>query len=134
MRFAPPKDAPWEPAFQQYLADQWQENQAALDNAVATNATAGTIRDLRTSLYVFAVGLVTFGRLDVVPFLLAHIPQIGKLPQGARVVLELLPVPSDLYQQGGWEAVGQWVKAHTPLLRWDSEQERFVLSTETEQP
>lgn len=115
------------------MADQWQENLAALDSAVATNAAANTIRDLRTSLYVFAVGLITYGRLDVVPFLFAHIPQIGKLPQGARIVLELLPVPPDLYQQGGWEAVAQWVEARAHLLRWDSAQEQFVLSTETEQ-
>ena len=133
MRFVTPKDGPWEAAFQQYLTGQWQELQSALSDAMASNATPRVIQDLRISLYVFAVGLVTYGRIDVIPFLIQNIPAIGKLPQGARVVLELLPIPASVHQQGGWEAVAQWVEANAASLRWDSEQERFVFQPAVEQ-
>jgi hypothetical protein len=126
LRFVPPPNEPWEPYFRLYLEDIWQRESKNLRELEAADGSHKAIADTRISLFIFAVGLVTYGCLEVIPFMLRNIPQAGKLPRLARVALELLPVPEEVMSARDWELVAKWVEEHYDELEWDEEAEKFV--------
>lgn len=124
--FVPLQNEAWKPYFRSYLEENWQKESENLGRLEANNGSSQTIVETRISLFIFAVGLVTYGRLDVIRFMLRHIPQVGKLSRMTKVVLDVLPLPERVVTQRDWEVVANWVEEHYDELEWEAETEKFV--------
>jgi hypothetical protein len=71
--------------------------------------------------------LLTYGRLDAVDDVLAHLPD-GRHPARtlARSVSILVPLPPGLDPLQDAQATAAWIRAHRDELIWRSEDGRFV--------
>lgn len=122
-----PPNEPWEPHFRSYLEKEWRQESLNLCQLEATNGSRHAIANARISLFIYAVGLATYGRLDVIPFMLRNIPTFGKMSRLAWLVWELLPLPEKLRNARDWEMVAKWVEEHCDELQWDQDAEKFRL-------
>ena len=87
-------------------------------------------QDFRVSIFIAACGLITFGRKDVIPFILQDIPILARLHLLATVVFDLLPLPDELKNLQKKTEILDWLKTHYDQLTWDEEKEVFYLSEE----
>jgi hypothetical protein len=78
-------------------------------------------------LYILSVALLTYGRLDAVEDVLAHLPD-GRHPARtlARSVSTLVPLPPGLDPLHDAQATAAWVRAHRDELIWRPEDGRFA--------
>jgi hypothetical protein len=85
----------------------------------------------RSGLLLIGVGLLTYGRLDVVEDILNGIPTA---PQNMRhlagSIKDLLPLPRTLDPFENPEEVKNWVQLHEARLRWSEESGKFLLEDE----
>jgi hypothetical protein len=51
------------------------------------------MNNIELFLFITAAGLITYGRKDVIPFVLQEIPKIGLVNDLAITVFDLLPLP-----------------------------------------
>jgi hypothetical protein len=123
--FDPPRNEAWEPHFLLFLEQKWQEERKRLMGLENAGIPARQIDDIRLALFLFAVGLTTYGRLDVVPFMLRNVPSVGNLARLAQVAKAVLPLPENFVHSRDWGAIADWVEAHQETLEWDSEAEKF---------
>ena len=52
--------------------------------------------DFRVRMFLFAVGLMAYGRKDVIPFVLQNMREIGDINRFSFIVLKLLPLPEEI--------------------------------------
>ncbi len=91
-------------------------------------------------LAVIAAGLLLGGRLEMLDFILEHLPD--RLIRNGycnliarRTVVAVLPLPEELREFTRWiegtpeaEAIRNWVAQHRASLHWDPLSNRFVLA------
>lgn len=121
MLYVPPPHEPYDAHFHLYLQQMWRQMSQQLVTNGHPNAAAST----RVGRYVIAVGLVTYGQLEFIPFMLRNIPIVGKMSRLAWVAFELLPLPEEVRSARDWEIVAKWVEEHVDQLEWDTEGEKF---------
>jgi len=97
--------------------------------ALAVNAIENTT-DFRVSLFIAAAGLTTYGRKDVIPFVLQDIPKIGRVNYLVRIAYDLLPLPDKMTESYNKTEILDWLETHYEQLTWDEEKEVFYLSEE----
>jgi hypothetical protein len=79
------------------------------------------------AIYVSGLALLTYGRLDVLPDVLAHVPpETSPLRALVSSVSSLLPLPQWLSPRTDPSAVAAWVEAHAEDLCWSEEDGRFI--------
>jgi hypothetical protein len=81
------------------------------------------------AVYVSGLALLTYGRLDVLPYVLKHLPpETSPLRSLVSSVAALLPLPQWLSPRTDPSAVMAWLEAHWEDLRWSEEDGRFLLT------
>jgi hypothetical protein len=127
--FDPPEGANLNVAFREHLELLWDR---WLPEATGPQFTG---------MAVVAVGLLSYGRLEMVDYILGQLPpepiQGGYCNSLAvRFTKVLLPLPDELRECGTWvtgspeaESVRRWFAEHRPRLVWDPSAERFQLSS-----
>jgi hypothetical protein len=81
------------------------------------------------AVYVSGLALLTYGRLDVLPHVLAHLPpESSPLRTLVSSVTALVPLPQWLSPRTDPSAVAAWLEAHGEDLRWSEEDGRFVMT------
>jgi len=82
----------------------------------------------RVAVYVAGLALLTYGRLDVLPYLLTHVPPApSPLRSLASSISALVPLPRWLSPRTDSAAVLAWLEAHWETLRWSEDEGRFVI-------
>jgi hypothetical protein len=125
-RFHVPPGADPDQRFHQLLADQYERARAELStqDAAAPNAAAN-----RIAVYFSAIGLLTYGRLDVVADILNNNPgQPSPLWALESSVAAIVPLPSDLDVHRQPQEVIAWIRENEPRLKWNESSGRFVLT------
>lgn len=91
----------------------------------------------RFARYIFASGLLAYGRLEMVDEILEAIPAVTLWGSdkavflGSNAIRALLPIPEELRGEASWYShvdvigVRKWLHQHRDELRWDAG--RFVL-------
>lgn len=81
------------------------------------------------AVYVSGLALLTYGRLDVLPFVLKHVPpEASPLRALVSSVASLIPLPPWLSPRTDPPAVAAWLEAHWDDLRWSEEDGRFLVT------
>jgi hypothetical protein len=122
---APADDA----ALRAYCDEVYADEKQTL---AATLARGGSPRDIeaaRVGVFVVALALLTYGRLDVVADVLDNLPPH---PHPARrglagAIRALLPIPAHLAVLDAPREALAWIRANEARLRWDDDAGRFVL-------
>lgn len=98
---------------------------------VEKDTEAKILHGHQIALLILAVGLLTYGRLDVVDDILNGIPVA---PRNIRMLAgslkALLPMPENLSPFGNPEEVKHWVMSNESKLRWSEESGKFLLEDE----
>jgi hypothetical protein len=77
-------------------------------------------------IFLLAVALLTYGRLEVVADILENMPgERNPARHLARVVDDLLPLPQGMDAVARTGEVLAWVRAHGDELRWNEDAGRF---------
>jgi hypothetical protein len=93
------------------------------------SSTPKTLAAASVAVYVSGLALLTYGRLDVLPFVLTHVPpESSPLRALVSSVASLLPLPQWLSPRTDPSAVMAWLEAHWEDLRWSEEDGRFVMT------
>jgi hypothetical protein len=124
--FKAPNNESWEECFHAYLEDRWQQEIEKFEELKLSQESKEIIAETSITLYIYAVGLVAYGHLEVVSFMLRNIPNIGKLPRLARVVLELAPIPDEVRDTRNWETIAEWMDKNIDNLEWNNERQIFT--------
>ena len=85
---------------------------------------------VRKNLFLFAVGLATYGQKHVISFILQEIPKQGNLYQLATILLHVLPLPQNIKTLEKKTEILEWLEIHYDQLTWDEEKEVFYLKEE----
>jgi hypothetical protein len=81
------------------------------------------------AVYVSGLALLTYGRLDVLPFVLKHVPpESSPLRALVSSVSSLVPLPPWLSPRTDPSAVAVWLEAHGEDLCWSEEDGRFIMT------
>jgi hypothetical protein len=96
---------------------------------MAAGAAESEMRTARLGIYLAAITLLTYGRLDVVADVLENIPA-GRHPARvlARSVQDLLPLATELDVLARPGAALAWVRENEARLRWSEAAGRFELT------
>jgi hypothetical protein len=125
--FNPPDGADLNAAFQEYLEGLWTR--------WLPEATGPQFNGMA----VIAAGLLSYGTLEMVEYILDHLPdhfvRNGYCNLIARrVVVAVLPLPEELRGWVQWiagspkaEAVRSWFARHRDMLRWQPSSGKFIL-------
>jgi hypothetical protein len=106
--------------FYHYLERCYNADKKALDDAGIKKGSPKSVSGITNGLFVFAVGLFTFGRLDVAEDIVHRAPKTGALRRLELVLDVLLPLPNNLepmYDPAGFQ---RWLAKHRNNLRWNS--------------
>jgi hypothetical protein len=117
-------------AFRTALEEVYTAGKADLEAALADeDKEAAMILSHRTVLLTTGVGLLAFGRLDVVGDILNGIPVAPRKSRalGAGSLKALLPMPGILSPYDNPDEVSRWVKANESRLRWSEDSGKFLL-------
>jgi len=80
------------------------------------------------AIYVSGLALLTYGRIDVLPHVLEHVPpESSPLRALVSSVAALVPLPQWLSPRTDPTAVMAWLEAHAEDLCWSDDQGRFVM-------
>jgi hypothetical protein len=107
------------------------EEKRTLEDTLARGASERDISGARLGVYVIALALLTYGRLDVIGDVLENMPRYPH-PSNRGVsptVDRLIPLPADLQAGTSPREVLAWIRANESQLRWDEDAGRFVLET-----
>lgn len=109
----------------EYLEEVFQVNKKKLtEHTVEAESSAS----IRSTLFVVGVGLLTYGRLDVLRDVLDNIPVEGRVKRLANVVKTLLPLPERLGLVDPSQIL-DWVANQKENLVWDDNSLKFVYRT-----
>lgn len=113
--------------FKEHLQQEWQAKlfdyhlMLIKEKSCSSNKA---MKNLELFLFITAAGLITYGKKEVIPFILQDIPKVGAINELINVVFELLPLPDDIDTQ---VKVLDWLENHYEQLTWDEAQEVFYL-------
>jgi hypothetical protein len=131
--FNPPPEADLAAAFRAHLQQLWAEYwPGASDN-----------EPISIGMAIIAAGLLTYGELPRVDYILNHVPpERIVLDHGCgwcallayRITAQLLPLPEEFTEYSSWTQgspevaqVKQWLQEHRSRLVWYPEHNRFIL-------
>jgi hypothetical protein len=122
----PPTD---EQEFFEFCTTTYADEKRALEETLARGASERDISGARLGVYVIALVLLTYGRLDVIGDVLENVPpDCHPANRGlAPAVDRLIPVPAGLHAGTSPRDVLGWILANESHLRWDEDAGRFVL-------
>lgn len=128
-RKSPSKDSRTDQHFYDDLERAWQE--AHLDFRNANNEQSR--ESARAGMFLCAVGLLTFGRLDVVDDMLDWNPGRGVIRKLLFAIEKLLPLPEDLDPKQNPAETKAWIKSKEQQLLWSEQDGIFELRSENAQ-
>ncbi len=125
LRSAMPRAPKDDREFQDYCAATYADEKRTLEATLVRSAPEREISGARLGVYLIALALLTYGRLDVIDDIVENMPP---LPHPARRGLapalhQLIPAPAG----SSPHALLAWVHANAAQLRWDEDAGRFVL-------
>ncbi len=111
-----------------FCDEVYADEKRTLAELLARRAPASEIAGARLGVYVIALALVTYGRLDAVGDVLENLPpREHPARRGlAGAIRELLPVPEPMSRLDSPAEVLAWIRANEARLRWDDDAGRFV--------
>ena len=127
------KGEDWQEKFHTYLEGVWEQLHIKFNILHTKRGFIPESNDFRFSMFFFAIGLMTYGRKDVIPFVLQSLEQIGEdnyLISLKGVLITLLPLPEELNSLEKREEILDWLETHYEQLTWDEEKEVFYLKEE----
>jgi len=92
--------------------------------------TKQQISDAELVLFTAAAGLSTFGRKDVLFFLLFDTSNVGRIVRLRLILNKILPLPDELTDLTKSIEILEWLKEHYNELQWDESKLCFFLSSE----
>jgi hypothetical protein len=121
-------------AFCAYLEQHLATEGARLQQMLNAGASANDVRSTRTAIALLAVGLLTFGRIDMTEPILQGIQPappgfLGKKVDHvlANSLRALLPLPTELHPLYDPEAVRSWVQRHAGHLVWSVADGKYIM-------
>ena len=106
----------------QYL----QREYAALKRLQTTQSDAEFAQNYKDALFVIAMGLLAFGKLDAVDDAISSVTRHGKyMDRLANLLPVLLPYPRELDVERDNDAIQEWFRQNYPSVRWNETLERF---------
>lgn len=101
----------------------YKQAKTRLTEAVSDNVKEGS----RNGIYMWSVGLLTYGHLDVIPDILDNIPpRSAKVSRLANVVKVVLPI-FELDKPADADEIAAWVEQNKDQLVWDKDELVFKL-------
>jgi len=104
-----------------YLQSNYEEAKTRLEPLTADNRRDPDNMARRGARFVFAAGLLAYGRLDVAEDLLDCLPSSGGIRKLALALKALLPLPEELHPLRDPEGVWLWLRRHRDRLQWSEE-------------
>lgn len=114
--------------FFRYLEQRYDNAKRRIQNLLDKHAEVSEIDLERHALFVFAAGLLTYGRVDVVDDILAHIPPSGHVRRLAWTVSTLMPMPTELDPLDNLDDATAWIQENRTRLNWNVKEEKFTLN------
>lgn len=121
------------PGDEHELLARWQSaydaDKQALADTIERGVSGRELSGARQNLFLSALALLTYGRLDAVGDVLENMPApLHPANRGlAPAVNDLIPAPITLRAGTAPDDLLGWVRAHEAQLRWDEDAGRFVL-------
>jgi len=80
----------------------------------------GDSQHARDRLFLFAVGLFTFGHVEVAEDIVLNIPRgTARVRRLSLVLMVLLPLPSNLHPLANPKTLANWLRENSPCFVWD---------------
>jgi len=107
---------------------EYKKEKSRILQAITEGKSEDVIASHNLFLFIMAVGLFSFGRLDVYQDILDNIPHTLVRWKGfSYVITRLLPTPADLDPLENPDEIAEWIKAKYSKLKWDESLEKYVL-------
>jgi len=110
-------------AFRQYLEHNYQQSLDQLKNATDSDEAAMH----KSAVFVFAAGLLAYGRSDTVFDILKNLPTTGHVSRLASVVTALMPIPGTLSVFDDTDKVIEWLEKNLARVAWNPALGKFEL-------
>jgi len=114
--------------FRTFLEQRYTLVKSDLAHRPEEKVSSHYVNSDRLALFIIAVGLLTYGRLDVLSDILDNVPP-SDLPlyRLLGVFRAVLPLPATLSIRTHLDGIRDWVAEHEGYLEWDSETTKFTL-------
>ncbi|MDY6897200.1 MAG: hypothetical protein SWZ49_03880 [Cyanobacteriota bacterium] len=112
----------------QIYESEYQKQKSRILQVIAEGKSEDVIASNNLFLFIMAVGLFTFGRLDVYQDILNNIPhRLVRWKGFSYVITRLLPTPAHLDPLENPDKIAEWIEAKEPKLKWDKSLEKYIL-------
>ena len=107
---------------------EYEKAKSRLSQLIAEGKSEDVIASSNLFLSIMAVGLFTFGRLDVYQDILDNIPhRLVRWKGFSYVITRLLPTPAYLDPLENPAEIAKWIKAKESKLKWNESLEKYFL-------
>lgn len=107
---------------------EYEKQKSRVLQAITEGKSEDIIASYNLFLFIMAVGLFSFGRLDVYQDILDNIPHTLVRWKGfSYVITRLLPTPPDLDPLENPDEIAEWIKAKYSKLKWDESLEKYII-------
>jgi hypothetical protein len=127
-QYCPPPDTDPDTEFRKYLERHYEEEKERFTNLVDQGVSESELAVVRNGLFVLAVGLLAFGRLDVAEDVLSNIPSSGSVRRLVLAFRAMMPLPENLDPIKEPEQFRAWLQANETTLRWNEQIGRYHAS------
>lgn len=111
--------------FYTYLDSSYRADKQALQEAGYVVGSPKSVSGVTNGMFVFAVGLFTYGRLDVVEDIVKRIPKTGNVRRLEFVINVLLPIPDNLEPMDDPGEFHRWLQENQQKLVWNKNKGLF---------
>ena len=114
-------------AFRTYLEQHYSNAKKELSRLVARGAPSSEVQSVRLALFVFAAGLLPYGRLDVAEDIVMGTPEGRANMRGlAWSIKALMPLPPELDPFKNPVGTLKWLQDNRDNLTWDDTLQSYV--------
>ncbi|MEM1394580.1 MAG: hypothetical protein AAGG00_15065 [Cyanobacteria bacterium P01_H01_bin.150] len=107
---------------------EYKKEKSRLSQLIAEGQSEDVEVSYNLFLFIMAVGLFSFGRLDVYQDILDNIPhRLVRWKRLSYVITRLLPTPAYLDPLENPTEIAEWIKAEESKLKWDESLEKYFL-------
>ena len=107
---------------------EYEKQKSRILQAITEGKSEDVIASHNLFLFIMAVGLFAFGRLDVYQDILNNIPHDLVRWKGlSYVITRLLTTPTYLDPLENSTEIAKWIKAKESKLKWDESLEKYIL-------
>lgn len=129
---SPPAGVDPDEYYRTFMNDIYTKEQHRREEHIAHSAPGADMKGENTVFFVFGLGLLTYGRLDVVEDIINNIPR-NPSAQNVRSLIAALkaivPIPAELDPRNDPEAVKKWFGKNRAKLKWNEKNGMFVFDT-----